>query len=201
MHVLSLCICYWKASDRNRSQLCSGSSEKQVCLPVSANRESANVYEVTEVISGGNVCLVSQTHWSGLKQKHVMFHLFLSFFVFLSRFLSAECFSAFVLVQRCSVVESTSWAKLEFSCQSKWYFMRILFTLCRSCAAFLICVTSENFKSLCCVFQLLTLSSVMKFRISRVCVCAPFIQHSNSWKNWIFSVTMRRIQLSPCWLM
>lgn len=101
--------------------------------------------------------------------QRAMFRSFPSSCVLLSRFSSAEL--SFIRVQRCSVVESTSRAKLESSCQSKQYFVRILFTLCRSCTAFLVCVTSENFNSLCRIFQLLTRSSVMKSTQSWVCVC------------------------------
>lgn len=110
MHVLSLCICYWKASDRNRSQLCSGSSEKQVCLPVSANRESANVYEVTEVISGGNVCLVSQTHWSGLNKSmwcSTFFFLCLSVSLLVCRMFQYIRFSSALFCSRVHFMSKT----------------------------------------------------------------------------------------------
>ena len=67
-------------TDRNESLNYFGSSEKQVCLPVSANRntnESANVYGVTgaeQTHSGGNVAswfsdadVDSQTETSGTR--------------------------------------------------------------------------------------------------------------------------------------
>ena len=101
MHVLSLCICDRKKkkpiADRNESLNYFGSSEKQVCLPVSANRntnESANVYEVTEAEpthSGGN--LVASWFSDTLKWTHKHKHLAhdaLLFSVFLSGFLSAS---------------------------------------------------------------------------------------------------------------
>lgn len=62
MHVLSHCVSATeKPTTGMKLQIIFGSSEKQACLPVSANRntnESANVYEVTaakRTRSGGNV--------------------------------------------------------------------------------------------------------------------------------------------------
>lgn len=85
-----VCLCYRKANDEKESWNNFGSSEKQVCLPVSANRntnESANVYEVTEAkrIQEETLPLVSQRHWSRLKLKcwHVMFLCFLCLSVWL----------------------------------------------------------------------------------------------------------------------
>lgn len=98
-----------------------GSSEKQVCLPVSANRnthESANVHEVTEAKhSGGNVasCFSDTLKWTQTQMLACDVSLF-SFFLSASLSLSFSTLTA----------ESTSRAKLESSCQSKHCFYEII---------------------------------------------------------------------------
>lgn len=81
MHVLSLCIfATEKPMTGMNLKIIFGSSEKEVCLPVSANRntnESANVYEVTEAKqthSGGNVTsrFSDTLNWTRKQKKIVM---------------------------------------------------------------------------------------------------------------------------------
>lgn len=112
-----------------------GSSEKQVCLPVSANRntnESANVYEVPEAEpthSGGN--LVASWFSDTPKWTHKHKNIWHTMLFSSPSFCPASCLplSSFSTL----TVESTSRAKLESSCQSKQcFYENIVHTLTMS---------------------------------------------------------------------
>lgn len=130
VRVFSVCICSReRPNDGNESYIILGFSEKQVCLPASAKmntEKSANVLTrlpkqsipIQEKMSFLVPDTPNWTHKQHQKEHHVGF--FPLFFLFVR-------LPVCLAVSRLTV-KFTSWAKLESSCQSKQYFIRILFT-------------------------------------------------------------------------